>query len=367
MSALNPERSRGRREADRFYEAVLGAISDASITVWDVNGRVVYCNTVMERLMAIPPGSWAGQTDTELGMAAEHVDLLARLRRQVFNSGASVSGEVLGAGASRDVSLEYTVSPLHAPGGDVTHVVGVARDRTSRIREMSELRAAQSQIRGLFQRLLSVQEDERRRIARDIHDELGQQLTALRMNLEVVRRQSSGDSAQLRQLERTQHLADEMDRNVDFLTWQLRPPALDQLGLAPALKSLVSSWSHQSGIAGHFHSKGADRVDVSEEAAINLYRLVQEALHNVLKHAKAANATVTVERRDQDLLLVVEDNGIGFEIVARGDSGHSGALGLIGMRERAELVGGQCHIDSAPGRGTTVIVRVPLAAGRLRF
>lgn len=231
----------------------------------------------------------------------------------------------------------------------------LARANTQLEREVAERRAAEGQIKSLFERLVSIQEEERRRIARNIHDQLGQQLTALRMNLEVARMRVEGDAVMLAQAARTEQLAQELDRTIDFLTWELRPAALDHLGLAAALQHLVAGWSTRFEIAADFQALGAYSARLSPDAETNLYRIVQEALHNVLKHAAATRVTVFMECRDDETLIVVEDDGHGFDASSIIDDGR---LGLISMRERATLIGGRLDIESTPDIGTAVIVRI---------
>src|SRR5688572_22765875 len=134
------------------------------------------------------------------------------------------------------------------------------------------LETLRAHTRTLFRRLVSVQEDERRRIARDLHDDLGQHLTALRMNLEVFRLQCNLDPARLAQLERTQQLADGLDKRVDFLIWGLWPPVLEHRGLVPALMEFVKGWSDRFEVSAHFHST-LDDVRLDRDVENNLYRV----------------------------------------------------------------------------------------------
>jgi signal transduction histidine kinase len=221
----------------------------------------------------------------------------------------------------------------------------------ARVRERTE------QIKALFERLVSAQEEERRRIARNIHDQLGQQMTALRMNLERLRMQSS-DPATMSQAERALELAEELDRSIDFLTWDLRPATLDHLGLAAALRDLVEGWSDRFHVPAEYSLTGAAaRLPTHVEA--NLYRLSQEALHNVVKHARASRALVSLELTEAELRLTIADDGQGFD-VRLADRHQSDRLGLVSMRERATLAGGELTVRSAPGQGTTVVARVPI-------
>jgi signal transduction histidine kinase len=217
--------------------------------------------------------------------------------------------------------------------------------------------STKEQIKALLRRLISIQEDERRRISRDLHDQLGQQLTALRMNLEVFRLQCDLDPPRLKQLERTQRLAEELDQSIDFLTWQLRPAALDDLGLPEALVQLTANWSERLGLDIQFHSTLRPDCRLGREVEENLYRITQEALHNVFKHADPARVSVSLMQQLDDVSLIIEDDGRGFEYHANhSQSVHS--LGLISMRERAALIAGEFAVETGVGIGTSIIVRV---------
>lgn len=224
--------------------------------------------------------------------------------------------------------------------------------------QLDQRSLAEQQIKILFARLVAVQEEERRRLALDVHDQLGQQLTALRLNLELLQRQCAGAPAMAEQISRARLLADELDQTIDFMTWQLRPMALDHLGLSDALDQLVSGWSERFRIAAHYEVQGARPGRFRPDVETNLYRLAQEALHNVYKHAGATRATVSLHHHPGYSVLAIVDDGHGFNPAeVRHLAGNRG-LGLVGMRERAALSGGGLQIESNPG-GTTVRVTVP--------
>jgi signal transduction histidine kinase len=227
--------------------------------------------------------------------------------------------------------------------------------------ENRERRGAEAQIKSLFQRLVAVQEEERRRIARDVHDQLGQQMTALRRSLDAVRMTEAVDPSSTTHVARTKQLAEELDRSIDFLTWDLRPAALDHLGLAAALRNLVNGWSVRFTIAAEFQALDTELLRLEPDTETNLYRIAQEALHNVVKHARATQVAAYFHRRAGEAIVAIEDNGVGFDTAEIGTRPTSG-LGLVSMRERAMLVGGSLEIDSTPGHGTTIFVRVPVPA-----
>lgn len=232
--------------------------------------------------------------------------------------------------------------------------------RTSELRaEVIERLAAEGRVRNLVRQLVTAQEDERARIARDLHDQMGQQLTALRLALErhQERVQTSDDHHE--DLARAQALVKEIDNGLEFLASELRPPALDDLGLAVVLPRYVKEWSHTFGIGAEFRGNSLGEMRLPREAELTFYRVAQEALTNVAKHAKASQVGVLLERRDHMVTLIIEDDGVGFEpSVPEQATG----LGLIGMRERALLIGASLDVESSPTHGTTVYLRLPYPA-----
>jgi PAS domain S-box-containing protein len=236
----------------------------------------------------------------------------------------------------------------------------LARTNSELAAEVQERRAAEGQVKALFRRLVTVQEEERRRIARDLHDQLGQPMTVLRMELEALESRSTDPMSFTAQAARMRGIAEELDRNIDFLTWDLRPAALDHLGLAAALAKLVNGWSERFGTAAEFGASWPEQCRLSPETEANLYRLTQEALHNIAKHAAARHVSVLLERRIDQAVLIIEDDGRGFVVDHVSTEPARGSLGLVSMRERATLVGGEFHIESAPGQGTSIYVRIPL-------
>ena len=145
-----------------------------------------------------------------------------------------------------------------------------------------------------------------------------------------------------------------------FIAWELRPAALDDLGFVAATRNFVGEWSRHVSIAAEFHSGKVEGRRLSSEIEINLYRITQEALNNIAKHGEAKNVNVVIERRKDEIVLIIEDDGKGFDPSGIETSRESGkGLGLVGMRERAAIVGGTLEIESAPGTGTTIFVRVP--------
>ena len=222
---------------------------------------------------------------------------------------------------------------------------------------MGERQRVEQERIQLLTRLVLAQEDERRRIARDLHDQLGQQLTALRLTLEMLKAQSVGRSELLVQVETLEALARQLDQDVAFRVRELRPTVLENLGLQEALTNYVRTWSKHCGIRAQLHTGQSTDERLSSDAQTMLYRLAQEALNNVAKHARANHVDVVLEGSSEHVSLIIEDNGVGFDTSKAQIVGEG--LGLIGMHERAGLVGANLQIESTPGQGTTVIVRAP--------
>jgi PAS domain S-box-containing protein len=222
-----------------------------------------------------------------------------------------------------------------------------------------EERRELERVRGeLLQRIVTAQEEERRRISRDLHDHLGQQLTALRLKLSALSSAAGEVPAMAVQVRRLQEIADSLDREISFLSSELRPTVLDDLGLEEALRAYTSEWSEHFGVGLDFHSNFGTELRVASQIETHLYRIAQEALNNAAKHSRAEHVAVLLERTADGVVLVVEDNGVGFDPqnAVSPEQGHG--LGMVGMRERANLIRGEIEVESAPGRGTTVYVKV---------
>jgi len=208
-------------------------------------------------------------------------------------------------------------------------------------------------------RISKAQEAERRRIARDVHDHIGQQVTGLRLRLDSLCRQADLEKGLSTSLNQLCEQASKLDSDLSLLVWQMRPSILDSHGLASALNSFVREWSRTNGIEAEFQYPPGDGR-LAPEIETNLYRIIQEALNNVLKHADAKRVSITMNYFGEEAVIVIEDDGNGFDPDT--DSIHtteSSGFGLVGMKERAALVGGSLEIESSLGGGTVIMVRVP--------
>jgi signal transduction histidine kinase len=230
-------------------------------------------------------------------------------------------------------------------------------------RLLQELREKE-RVRGLLlTKVVTAQEEERRRISHELHDQIGQLLTALLIQLQLLERDISEPSA-LERLKMLKQLAEEISSYLHHIAWELRPPALDELGLMAALERVTEEWSKRFNIPCELVVNGSINDDVQPEVTIGVFRIVQEALTNIAKHAKATYARVSIQQEDSELVVTVEDNGVGFkvsDILRHPDENKR--LGLLGMMERAAMLSGTLNIDSKPGKGTKVQLRIPVPKG----
>jgi signal transduction histidine kinase len=226
-------------------------------------------------------------------------------------------------------------------------------------KEVGNHQLAEKARQELQRRLIEAQEKERGRISRELHDEVGQQIIALMLSLKALEAAASEHDLQTKVSE-LRATAERAGHEIHALAFQLRPLALDELGLPRALSGLLDSWQSRTGITVDFVSAGLDEVRLPSPVETTIYRIVQEAMTNVYKHASATSVSVSLERRGDSVTAIVEDDGQGFEGDLLGRGSDERRIGIAGMRERAELVDGTLTIESSPGKGTTVRVRVPL-------
>jgi two-component system CheB/CheR fusion protein len=214
--------------------------------------------------------------------------------------------------------------------------------------------------RDVLRRMVDIEERERHRLALEIHDETGQQVTAFLLGLDALRTICGADERSLEIIQHLETRARELAKDLVGVTLQLRPTALDAQGLAGALRDFAESILRDSSLEVDFVATGWDKGRLASPTESALYRVAQEAIVNVLKHAHARRLGIVLERGAEAVTLVIEDDGTGFDPAAVPTLPANGHSGLVGMRERLHLVGGSLTIESGPGEGTTVLARVPL-------
>jgi two-component system, NarL family, sensor histidine kinase UhpB len=339
----------------RRFEAVFEFSPNA---VWIADGeRIVFANRACEKLFAAPSrASLLGRSIYDLLDAQSHDPVRTAVAR-AFHSGEAVSlvQERIGRldGHSRDVEIALAPLPDHGQ----TTLQMVISDVTQLRREAQDALQAKVELRGLSERLVEAREDERRRIARELHDELGQRLTALKLELASLKPGARVPAARSAAMV---EMLDDTVASVRRIAADLRPLMLDDLGFNAAVDWLVRDTARRMGIAVSLKLDEQDpRLD--DRSTTALYRMVQEALTNVARHAHATSVEVQVHEDADRLTLTVRDNGSGFPERA---TEKAGSFGLMGMRERVFMLGGEMQIDNPEGGGGRITVRLPLAPTR---
>lgn len=223
-------------------------------------------------------------------------------------------------------------------------------------RLFKEVRLGRERLKSLSQRQVEIQETERRHIARELHDEAGQSLSSLMVGLRLLEREVDDPQATIEGILKLKQMTNDVSENLHRLAINLRPASLDHLGLVAALRQHIEEFSRQNGLTTQFEAVGLTDERMPPAVETNLYRIVQEAMTNVIRHANATRIDVLLERRGDHVVAIIEDNGVGFDAET---AGQTSRLGLLGMRERAEMLKGNLMIESAAGAGTTIYVEVP--------
>ena len=383
--------------AKQFDDAVMENMGEGLYTV-DNQGSLTFMNPAAEQLFGWTFGELRGRRMHD-AVHYKHAD------GSPFPAEECAGLKVLRLGktliAHEDVFIRkdgtcfdvvYSSSPLRE-GGNITGVVVVFRDVTARKQAEEALRQAHEQLadrakqlqtlvdlrtaklaksnerlrhemderEALRRKLLHAQEEERRRIARELHDQMGQNLTALNVGLKSLLdgQSRSGLGSRVQHL---QELATQTARDLHRVAVELRPAALDDLGLVKAIRALIETWSTRYRIDVDFEAGQYKAAGVSSEIETILYRIIQEALNNVAKHSGATRVALVLRRTEEQVQAIIEDDGRGFDARRRSQSGNgSGRLGLLGIQERLGIVGGDFKIESAPKRGATLFVRIPIS------
>ena len=227
------------------------------------------------------------------------------------------------------------------------------------VRLLGQSQGQQEQLRHMSRQILSAQEDERRRISRELHDVVAQVLTSINVRLATLKKEAASNTQGLtRNIARTQRLVEKSVNIVHRFAYDLRPAALDYLGLIPALHSFLKNFMVETGIRARL-TAFAKVEELNNNTRTVLFRVVQEALTNVARHANASRVDVSIQKLFGVACMNISDDGKAFDAERVLNAGKTRRMGLLGMRERVEMVGGQLRVESAPGKGTTILVQVP--------
>ncbi|MEO8634590.1 MAG: histidine kinase [Gemmatimonadales bacterium] len=330
---------------------------DAALDYAFLHQRMTRVNAAMAEQFLATPANLLGKTPAEF---FQH-DLEAGRRgwRTLFDAGHSHSTthERRFDGSAMWVEGDYMC--FYDTAGRITGHFGIQRDVTSRILAAAELEESRAELRALADRIQTTREEERTRISREIHDELGQALTALKFDLAWLEKglpRNAAAAAALGNVSITDRI-DETMQIVRRIASELRPSVLDQLGLEAAIEWLVRQSAKSSGIAITLDAE--QFPELPDAVASHAFRIIQEALTNVTRHSRATKVHVTVRHLGTSIVLGVEDDGVG--IMPQSFSGMR-SLGLVGMRERAVACGGTLIVRGNPGQGTAIVVTIPVVA-----
>ncbi len=330
---------------------ILTSVMDAVLTV-DETQRILFYNPAAERIFGWPVDEMLGQPLSRLIPERFHASHAGHIERFGHTGATSrrMSGSALvyGLRANGDeFPIEASISHLETSEGKLFTVV--VRDVSERMRAKEALNAYAIEAHAILER-------EKSRIARELHDDLAQSLTALKMDINWVRDRYWGGSAQVAiKLDEMRTLVDMTVAATRRIAADLRPLLLDDLGMLAAIEWLVQNFTQRSGVPCKLVA--SENIDLAEPYATAVFRIVQEALANVAKHASAAQVQVQIERTHNGLALSIQDDGSGFSEDA---PRKPNSLGLMGLRERAQLLKGLVKIASAPGAGTRVEVSFPV-------
>jgi signal transduction histidine kinase len=233
----------------------------------------------------------------------------------------------------------------------------------SKLLEQSQI--LQEQLRHLSRQLLLAQEEERKRISRELHDEIAQTLTGISVRLAALKTAATINTKDLQEkISSTQRMVEKSVDIVHRFARELRPMVLDDLGLIPALQTFMKTFTKRTGLHIHFTTFTSGRIkQLNNSTRTVLYRVAQEALTNVQRHAKASRVEVNLQKLPRAVGVTIKDNGKSFEVARVLHAKKNKRLGLLGMRERVEMVGGHLRVESAPGKGTTICAEIPFTNG----
>jgi signal transduction histidine kinase len=357
-----------------FNSNLLSKIIDGSaVAAFVINKehKVIHWNTALEALSGLKREEVIGTSDhyksfyTEKrpamadlivdGASPEEIEAYypGKYRKSALIEGAGEAEDFFPSLGKHGRWLNFTASPIRDDNGEIIGAIETLIDITDR-------KNLENNLRYYSQQMTKAQEEDRRYLARELHDDAVQILGSLSRRLDNYLRKKHGvRSSEIDDLREIQGLLNHGLQSMNQFIRSLRPALLDDLGLIPALRSLTNNLEETDGILTHFTLNGTERR-LRSDIELSLFRIVQEALNNIRKHSQATEATVTAEFTDSNIKLTVTDNGRGFSLNGSlDDLPRDGKLGLMGMKERAWLIGGTIEIDTRPGRGTRLMLTLP--------
>ena len=349
-------------QSEDRLRGILDSAMDAIVTI-DADQHIVFFNTAAEAMFGCLQGDAVGAPlswfipERFRSLHADHVRRFGetqttsrRMRSQLIVTGLRRNGE--------EFPIEASISQLGGQDGKLFTVI--LRDVTERVRAEEAVRRSKEELRELGNAAQQAREQEKSRISRELHDELGQQLTALQMDVAWFKQHLPEAAPTLTaKLDKMEALLNTTVAATRRIAADLRPLVLDDLGLMPAIEWLTEGFTQRTGVECELRVSGED-FHGSDAQASAVFRTVQESLNNVAKHARASRVEIAISQEDAHISVSVRDDGVGFVL---GEARKPTSFGLVGLRERASMLGGQASIITSPGKGTQVEVSFPVEVG----
>jgi PAS domain S-box-containing protein len=348
---------RRQEQIETAEQAALLELTQDSVFVIDTEGMVLFWSRGAEAMLGYTKAQAVGKIAHEL-LCTEFPQPFTEIIAELMRAGHWEGDIVKTAKDGRRVVVAGRWALQWGKRDQAPRVLVINSDITQRKHGEELLILQREQLRALAERLQWVREEDRKKVARDLHDQIGQILTAIKMDMTWIARHLP--ESEVKVLARLRESTDSINdgvKAVRAICSGLRPGVLDDLGLAAAIEWQASEFSSRNGVHCKVSVPSVD-LHLDGDRATATFRIFQECLTNVIRHAQAKSVRIDLCQGDENILLVVEDDGIGFHQSESSDV--LGSLGLLGMKERAQFCGGDVHISSSPGRGTTVTVRVPV-------
>jgi PAS domain S-box-containing protein len=348
---------RRQEQIETAEQAALLELTQDSVFVIDMDGKVLFWSRGAEAMLGYTKAQAAGKIAHEL-LCTEFPQPFSEITAELMRVGHWEGDLIKTAQDGRRVVVAGRWALQWGKRDQAPRVLVINSDITERKRGEELLVLQKEQLRALAERLQLVREEDRKKVARDLHDQIGQILTAIKMDMTwMTRHLPESEGAVLARLTESIKLINDGVKAVRAICIGLRPGVLDDLGLAAAIEWQASEFASRNGVKCQVSVPPVD-LHLDGDRATATFRIFQECLTNVIRHAQAKSVRVALYQEEKSILLVVEDDGIGF--CETGFSNSLGSLGLLGMKERAQFCGGDVQISSSTGNGTTVTVRVPV-------
>ena len=347
-----------RKEQEATAEqAALIELTQDSVFVIDMDGTIRFWGRGAEAMLGYSKSQAAGKISHDL-LRTEFPQPLDEIAAELMRVGHWDGDLITIARDGRRIAVSSRWALQWGKRDQLPRVLVINSDITERKRGEESLVLQKEQLRALAERLQWVREEDRKRVARDLHDQIGQILTAIKMDMTwMTRHLPASEVVVLARLTESIQLINDGVKSVRAICSGLRPGILDDLGLAAAIEWQANDFASRNGVRCKVSVPPVD-LHMDGDRATAAFRIFQECLTNVIRHAQAKAVRVSLSQEEENILLIVEDDGIGFR---ESDLSNSfGSLGLLGMKERAQFCGGDVQISSSPGNGTTVTVRVPV-------